>query len=750
MTKKIEKKVVATTEKKQAEKKSVTTEKKQAEKKVVPAEKTQAEKKSVPAEKKQVEKKAVTAGKKQVEKQAVTTEKKQVEKKAVTAEKKQAEKKVVPTEKTQDEKKSLTDKKKKKKEKKQKGRIRILPLVLVIGIIAALVICVNMFKNVIIKYALQSGTEAIFGAKCDIESVDFKIFDASFSVSGFAVANKSSPMKNLFEFSNLTMDFDLTQLLLGRFVSDEVSLNGVQIGTNRTTSGELSGKTSEQENSEPSAFSLALKETSASILAQAQGGFQSIAAQYNPETLVSGYLEKLQTPTVIEDAQTTVNDITTYWIASTPEIINSGEDVFSSVEQLIAVAESSGNDIEKIQTAITSLSTLRTQANTLQSQLTTSFNRIQTDAQTVETLSTAVQRAVEADTQLINDEIAKISSLTISDAESFLATSFDEMVAEALGEYYPIAEKILEFLQKIKDNADNSVAEEKESARERLQGRTVLFNAELPSFFLRKITFSGFDENVLSVSGDAYNISTNPDLLNEPVTASLAIDSTDVRINSAVLVDLRTSGNDVPVQVDIVADNIYADIVTDNDIVTLPSIHGNASVSAFAGIQLNGDFVVNADVAFSSVQIQSQAFDPAFVFNIYSQVLDSIDSFSVGGSVGFEQPGYLNIDIITDADEKIAQGLSLAINNEVENIKQTMIVESQEFLSTYIADFNELSEQFNTARAQVEEVKNRIENIDTELQNLQTEWENKIKAQAQAEVESAVTNAASNFLQNFF
>ena len=63
--------------------------------------------------------------------------------------------------------------------KKQKGRINFVPLIVALAVLAAIPVGFILFKNKIVKYAITNTCENIFEAKCDIESVDFRLLDSS-------------------------------------------------------------------------------------------------------------------------------------------------------------------------------------------------------------------------------------------------------------------------------------------------------------------------------------------------------------------------------------------------------------------------------------------------------------------------------------------------------------------------------------------------------------------------------------------
>ena len=101
--------------------------------------------------------------------------------------------------------------------KSQKGRVHIIWITALVILIAAMVTLVNIYKNPLVKRGLQYALENIFWAKADIDYVNLKIFDSSLVIKGVAVANKDKPMENLFEIGNISVDFNLVELLKKKF-----------------------------------------------------------------------------------------------------------------------------------------------------------------------------------------------------------------------------------------------------------------------------------------------------------------------------------------------------------------------------------------------------------------------------------------------------------------------------------------------------------------------------------------------------
>jgi uncharacterized protein (TIGR03545 family) len=80
------------------------------------------------------------------------------------------------------------------------------------------------------------GTEVV-GAKVDLEHADLTIFPAGLTLTRLQVTNPKAPMTNAVEVARIGMGLDGLNLLQRKVIVEEMSVEGVRLGTPRTTSG---------------------------------------------------------------------------------------------------------------------------------------------------------------------------------------------------------------------------------------------------------------------------------------------------------------------------------------------------------------------------------------------------------------------------------------------------------------------------------------------------------------------------------
>ncbi len=643
--------------------------------------------------------------------------------------------------------------KKEKKPKKPKGRIKVVPLIIVAVLVVGGIVFERFFLDSVLKNVIISVVQSSYGAKCDIDSVDIELYDGSLVIENFALADKASPMQNLFEFSRSSIDFDVTQVFLGRFVADELSVEGVALGTPRETSGELPRiipESEPKEDTKEGKFALAINDTKSTLTSNTQNVIEQAIATYNPENLMASYLENLQVPGLVESSQNTVEEITDYWQNVAPELEESGEALFASVEEVQALLETETVDVKTITDGVATIQTLVDQGKALQSQVNEVSTRLENDIDTVEGLSSEIQGAIRADTSFVQNEINNITSFTFDDAQGMVSSGFEGFIVGILGDYYPTIQKVLDGLSRAKAVADESSKEEKETF-ERLRGRTVQFNAEMPSFLVKNVVFSGSDTgNGVSVSGFAHDVSNNPDLIQTPATANLDLAMADFAGTLDALVDLRTVTENFPIELDFKGSGLDTSSLTSSSSVGIPSIGGDANITAEANFELTGDFDLDANFDFNPALLSAASFEPSSVYDMYSSVLEAIQSFYLQTEVSFSLDEGIGIGIDTDVDKKIIDGLSTALNAEIAALKENLQEEAEAYLAGYTDGFMDTVSSFGDVSSSMQDLQGRLGNIDGELESIKGELEQRLKDQAAGAVKEGAQEAASNLLKGFF
>ena len=108
--------------------------------------------------------------------------------------------------------------------------------------VLAVVLFWTLYVDRLIRLGIEAGGTAAVGARVDLASARFRLFQGSLVLRGLAVTNPDAPLKNLFEVDEINLDLGIRALLEKKFDAETVAVRGLRFGTDRKTSGALPAK----------------------------------------------------------------------------------------------------------------------------------------------------------------------------------------------------------------------------------------------------------------------------------------------------------------------------------------------------------------------------------------------------------------------------------------------------------------------------------------------------------------------------
>lgn len=635
--------------------------------------------------------------------------------------------------------------------KKQRGRVKWVPLLACVGVFFVLVSTVVLFKDALIKKGMKSGLEAIFGARCDIAYLHLGILDANFSVRGLEVANKKKTMTNLFEVGNITMDFDLVQLLRKRFVAENLEISNVQVGTPRKTDGALPPKPPK----EPSEFQKKLTAFALEKKEVLKDSISGIFAQYNPETLLANFYDQLSSPEVAKEVENQLSIIIPAWKLVPDEITAS---VTKAIDDSKAAVNfdwaSVKSDPTKLKNGIELVSDALKNIETLQAQTEKTVSMLRTDANTVSSLANKVKNAVSADYSLVSSEINKITSFSIKeDGMNIISSAFNTIVTDLLGEYYPMIQMGIAYANEISAMAAKYMPPPKEKKEEkpkieRYKGRTIDYRADkIPSFLIQRAHGSGSNEN-FGLELTLTDISNDMDKWGKPV--SIQASAVHGVMSDALTgsFDLRSDrlGNMIDLKYNGAGYAVNFALPEDQSVEGVPSAVGTGAFSARFGADLDGSFLIGGSIVLSPVTLTATAFEPAFAYDLYNRALAKFNSLDLDLDISYSDRAGLDLDISSDIDRQFVRVLTEIFNEELAVVKEKAAAKVKEMLDKVTAGIEEKFGDFDDIKAKIEEQKVKLDVFKNHLEQKKKDAENQLKAAAEAAVQKA-TDAAEATVQ---
>ncbi|MCR5219225.1 hypothetical protein, partial [Treponema sp.] len=503
--------------------------------------------------------------------------------------------------------------------KGQKGRIKLLPLIATAAAMAAIVLVVVTFKNVIVKNAIVSACEGIFEAKTDVDSVKVEILGAQVKIKGLAVGDKNSYYRNLFEAETIDFDFNLTQILRGKFVCENLECSGMAFNTKRSTSCYIKPKA---KSNEESAFTKALKEKTNLALEDLKAQAAQLVGGDDVDSIVENFTSQLQTPEAAKNAESKALEVSEKWKTRPAELKAEIDSKTAEInEKIKSLNNVNKNDPAAVIKAIETIDSLlkefdESNKNGLKYKVTAVQKEASTDFNDLKNASSTLTKAVSHDSDFVKNRVSSLIG-TIANPKAFITQALNTVGYDVLGKYYPYAQKLVDYALEVRQNA---IAEKEKKAAEtevkkiekqtekttasRKAGTTFWYSQEYPAVLIERVYVSGpsFEAKIIEVA-------SNPDIRNKPCEFTGAYSYYGVNHNAALVVDARSQSSQPLISADYKGNGFKASI--DGSKIAqgngIPSIDGNMNLN-FSGTADSDGFTLGGKVDLNPVSLTSDGF----------------------------------------------------------------------------------------------------------------------------------------------
>lgn len=545
--------------------------------------------------------------------------------------------------------------------KRQKGIINAVPFAAVLIFCAVIGIAVTLFKNTLVKYGITTGMQSIFEAKTDIADVDLKIFKSSLKISGLAQANNDEPMKNLFEIENITVDFNLTQLLRGKFDAEDISVTGIALGTQRKTSGELplKIKSAKAKKTEKTAG----KHSSAAI-SSVKESLSSVFADYNPNTIIANVENNLKSLELAQEAQKQAETLAKKWKDEPAEIQKDVKEFKDQVQKITSTDWSKMKNPAELAEALKTAQEAIENGKKLKEKTEKTYKEMSSDTKKVKELKDSLASAIKNDRALIQKELDKITSFSMDKAKSLMSDAITAVGYSLIGKYYPYVEKGVSLAQKFASqpkSEKNAKKKAKASAKGRMKGQDIYYKADnVPVFLIEKAAASStnFSANLKEVSSD-------PDKRGKPALFDGKFQTGKQSHVFDGVVDGRSTSEEPLVKANYSGTNYP---VSEN--LEVINLSGLAKIALKATADMDKSFSAAGTVNLSDLNLGADNFEPAIACNIYKSALKTIKTMKIDFTAAHSADGDISLKLSTDADKQLMSAMKTIFTEQMGSIRK--------------------------------------------------------------------------------
>ncbi len=630
--------------------------------------------------------------------------------------------------------------------KKRKAGFKFIPFAVTAGFLAALFIVVVTFKDIIVKKGITSAMQEIFQAKTDIDYVHIEFLNSKLQIKNLQQANPDEEMKNLFQIGEITLDFNLTELLKGKVDIQNVTVAEILVNTDRTKSGKLikkEKKSKDKEAKEPKQVNPKLQIARDDLLKKTQNTLDGMFADYNPQNIIENMQANLKSPEVAEKAQKTVEELIAKWQDEPEKIEKSVKEVQDIYEKATAIDYQNLNDPVKIKELIDLVTNGINTGNKIAEETKSTVDKIQVDANSVTALSKEISNAIQADKKLIDEQIGKFTVLKDKGLKSVFNDLITAFVYGMADQYSPYARQALDKAMEIKANnasdskakAEKKKAAKKKKAAQRAPGRNIYYkNDTVPKFLLENAYGSGSNW-----SFSAKEFSSDADKRNKQseLSANLDILGTQNKLNAVIDARTQTSSPFIDAVYD--GNNIPFNVTFDSY-----GLNSNSAIQCNFDADKNGSVAGTGTLNLSEVQILTPAFEPKIVYDIYSDAINSVKTMKIQLGYTYSEADGLVLTIDTNAAEIFQTMFTSAFNKAISTIADEAQAKATKLLSEKTGLTTEKIEQFTDIKGLITDSDAALKKIQKELDKLMKELTDQLKAQAENEIKKQAEEQLKN------
>ena len=657
--------------------------------------------------------------------------------------------------------------------KKQKGGIKFIPLVACLVFVSVLVLAITVFKNPLIEKLLVSGLQGVFKAKTDIEKVDFKILGASLEIDGIQQANKDEPMKNIFEIENIKVDYNLTELLKGKFYAQDLTVSGVAVGTDRIESGELPiiPKTPEELQAEKE-----MEEKKAALKESAKNRLKEMFSAYDPDNFIGNIEEELQSSEVSKQVTEDIQSKIDKW-KDIPNNLQTSIDGFSGTINKVVNTNWAGlTNLKDLQSALETTKKAISEGKKLTNTIESSTKDLLVDVNDVSGYVSLIGDTVKSDIALVDSKINNIKYLfSVEGFSQIMNDGVQSMLYDIFGKYYTyflklkdlassVTEKKDELTESVKEIVPNQITEaaakveeiaskEIKPKKERLKGRDVYYKKDtIPTFLIENVHASGYEKGTENLLFEAKvkELCFDHNVREKPTELSAFFKINEHQNNAALIIDARKTSTKPLVYGDYFGTGFP--IASDAEVFKIDTL---SNIDADIYMNKNGVLGIGGILDMDVSNIVAMDLENEKVNELYQKALSRVKELSLGFSIDLGLNGVFDIKlknpekIVTQLSEPVAS----VFGEEIESITQQAKNKASEYISKNSDSVTQKLEEFNKIKDLVQGKKSALDSLNEKLEEKKKELSDRIeeltkKATSDALKSLGVPNSNDNSKKN--
>ncbi|MFC1725473.1 TIGR03545 family protein [candidate division KSB1 bacterium] len=390
---------------------------------------------------------------------------------------------------------------------RKKGLITLVVIFLLIGL------SFYVFTDRFLEAQLESALSKMANAKVEIDGFYFSLFSLKAGWDRMQIADQNNTMLNIIETGKAGLDIGVEPLLFGRWVIEEVRLEKLMSGTERTSDGRL-----DKPAKVPKSGSGILDKTKEKLTKELSSSSSidlGSPDKINAKSIVDAV--KLQAPQKMEEFSKDIENTYGIWRNEWNKLDDLKNKSNQIMNDVMAIEPAKLRDVESILNTANTLKSIKERADSI-------LNEIKIKKQKFNNDFSSLQLAAGSVDDWISDDI----NLAVSKAK--LPDFSSENIARMLFGAKLISrfQSALNYFNIGMNYAEKLAPTSKIESPPRFKGQNITFpdKRKLPKFWIKKIVISGEagkpgEETGIILSGTADNITSDQKITGQPTAVNL-------------------------------------------------------------------------------------------------------------------------------------------------------------------------------------------------------------------------------------
>lgn len=532
------------------------------------------------------------------------------------------------------------------------------------------------------RIGVIAGLESVFEAKVELEGFRFAPLESKAGFRKLVVANKDSPMENLFELEEGAADLDWDALLQGKAVIRRLVAQNIQIGTPRATSGALP-KTKANDNSSKVQDDGA-NELMEQLLPDLSGPLALLSL--DPVEIVKKELSNLSTPKLAQEAVQTYQERTLYWQGQWSSATKEYEEINLQVRRLAQTNVKEIKTVPQVTLLLSDLEQLGTSVQRISRQANDLVKEFDSDVKTLQTFPPRVSQAVLSDVQYLKGLVSLAPGKALDVAQQFLSTPTMGVYNEILG-YATQAVGLLSQLKTGDSKKEVGVSLQRQG--QRIPVRT---EKAYPEFWIQELIVSVGPSKAETLKVNVSNLTNRPEWLEDPTRLTVEVLSDPQR--PLVLkgqLDLRPLATKI-VELELQTREPQFVFEVPGNFLDMKTISGVADISIDLGLdpQMRPSFALTGDLK----ETQMGVAQSSELSLLMSKILPRGTAISAKASFEVLQDG-VAFKASSNIDRLVERGLTSYLSQKLGEIQSQIQVEFRKITGTDLGSLEDAQKALN-------------------------------------------------------